>query len=128
MNEKEIYYVSNVRVNENEYNEALEKSLEYTKKETWEDGKLKTVSIKKPENRSSVLKPKDYYALGDIETKDYIKDVLINNKNLNAYEGYLLGTTLKYLGTRLGEKDTIIKDSKKASDYLNWLIEYQDEK
>ena len=69
-----------------------------------------------------------HYNKGDIETIEYIKDILTNNNNLDAYEGYLLGNITKYLGTRLGDKSTIEEDSQKAEWYLNKLIEYQSEK
>lgn len=76
----------------------------------------------------SNLKPKEYYGKGNIETIEYIKDVLTNSEHLDAYEGYLLGTILKYESTRLGVKDTILKDLTKSKDYLNWFIDYQKEK
>ena len=65
-----------------------------------------------------------HYNVGEIETIDYITDVLKYNKNLTALDGYYLGTILKYLSTRLGNKASKREDMQKAQYYLNrWLNE-----
>lgn len=64
-----------------------------------------------------------HYNLGEIQTLDYIDDVLTYNPNLTALEGYYIGNILKYLGTRLGTKNDKLEDMQKAQFYLNRLIE-----
>ena len=64
-----------------------------------------------------------HYNLGNIQTLDYIDDVLTYNPNLTALEGYYVGNILKYIGTRLGTKNDKLEDMQKAQFYLNRLIE-----
>ena len=67
-----------------------------------------------------------HYNLGEIQTLDYIDDVLLHNPNLTAQDGYYIGNILKYLGTRLGTKNDKLEDMQKAQFYLNRLIEKSD--
>ena len=66
----------------------------------------------------TVNKP-PHYNKGEIETIDYIVDVL------GEYEAisYCHGNVIKYTGTRLWEKGNPIEDAKKAVWYLNKMIE-----
>lgn len=64
-----------------------------------------------------------HYNLGNIQTLDYIDDVLTHNPSLTAMEGYYIGNILKYLGTRLGTKNNKLEDMQKAQFYLNRMIE-----
>lgn len=65
-----------------------------------------------------VDKPAHYNA-GTIETWDYIEDVL------GVYESihYCHGNVLKYLGSRLWNKNNPVQDAKKARWYLDKMIE-----
>lgn len=67
-----------------------------------------------------------HYNIGNIQTLDYIDDVLTYNPNLTALDGYYIGNILKYLGTRLGTKNDKLEDMQKAQFYLNRLIEKSD--
>lgn len=64
-----------------------------------------------------------HYNMGEIETLDYIEDVLTHNKALTALDGYLLGNILKYGGTRLGNKGSKLQDLKKMQFYLNRMVD-----
>lgn len=59
-----------------------------------------------------------HYNAGQIETIDYIEDVL------GEYETifYCHGNVLKYLGSRLWNKNDPLEDAKKARWYLNRMI------
>ena len=65
-----------------------------------------------------VNKP-DHYNAGEIETIDYIVDVL------GAYEAisYCHGNLIKYTGSRLWTKGNPIQDAEKAEWYLKKMIE-----
>lgn len=65
-----------------------------------------------------VTKPAHYNA-GEIETIDYIVDVL------GAYEAisYCHGNLIKYTGSRLWTKGNPIQDAEKAEWYLKKMIE-----
>ena len=65
-----------------------------------------------------VEKPEHYNA-GQIETIDYIVDVLGDYETVF----YCHGNILKYLGSRLWNKDNPIQDAKKARWYLDKMIE-----
>lgn len=69
-----------------------------------------------------VDKPEHYNA-GKIETIDYIVDVL------GEYEAihYCHGNVLKYLGSRLWNKNNPIQDARKAKWYLAKMIELMEE-
>lgn len=76
------------------------------------------------------LSKQSYYNKGTIETRVYIDDVLTHNGNLSAKDGLYLGTILKYLSTRLGNKTlwgksiraSLLEDLKKSYDYLGrWI-------
>jgi hypothetical protein len=60
-----------------------------------------------------------HYAEGEIETIDYIVDVL------GEYEAisYCHGNLLKYTGSRLWKKGNPIEDAEKAAWYLDKMIE-----
>lgn len=59
----------------------------------------------------------NHYKQGDIETIDYIKDVM----NDDSYRGFLQGNIIKYI-SRYRYKNGV-EDLKKAKVYLEWLIE-----
>lgn len=65
-----------------------------------------------------VNKP-DHYNVGEIETIDYIVDVL------GKYEAisYCHGNVIKYTGSRLWAKSYPIQDAEKAQWYLKKMIE-----
>jgi len=70
----------------------------------------------------AVTKPAHYNA-GEIETIDYIVDVL------GKYEAisYCHGNLIKYTGSRLWTKGNPIQDAEKAQWYLNKMIELMKE-
>lgn len=61
----------------------------------------------------------DHYTTGQIETIDYIVDVLGDYESIS----YCHGNILKYLGTRLWNKGNPLENAKKAQWYLNLMIE-----
>jgi hypothetical protein len=61
----------------------------------------------------------DHYTTGQIETIDYIVDVLGDYETIS----YCHGNILKYLGTRLWNKGNPLENAKKAQWYLNLMIE-----
>lgn len=85
------------------------------------------METKNDENEDIINHPKHYNA-GEIEVIDYIKDVLTHANHLNAWEGYLLGNSLKYKSHRLGRKATIKEDLQKSMFYDKKLLDYQEEK
>jgi hypothetical protein len=60
-----------------------------------------------------------HYNAGNIETIDYIVDVLGEYDAIH----YCHGNVLKYLGSRLWNKGNPKQDAKKAQWYLNKMIE-----
>lgn len=62
--------------------------------------------------------PEHYNGDSPYECIKVLKSWMTNEQ----YEGFLLGNTLKYL-CRLGKKDAKVQELKKASWYLNKLIE-----
>ena len=60
-----------------------------------------------------------HYADGQIETIDYIVDVLGEYDAIH----YCHGNVIKYTGSRLWSKGKPIEDAKKASWYLNKMVE-----
>lgn len=60
---------------------------------------------------------------GKIECIDYLKDKL----NDDEFKGFLKGNILKYL-SRAGKKDNELQDIKKAKWYLDYLINFTEEK
>jgi hypothetical protein len=60
-----------------------------------------------------------HYTTGKIETIDYIVDVMGEYDTIH----YCHGNILKYLGSRLWNKNNPIEDAKKAAWYLNRMIE-----
>lgn len=85
---------------------------------TPEDWKAAIKNVMEEAKNDPVEKPAHYNA-GEIETIDYIVDVL------GQYEAifYCHGNVLKYLGSRLWNKNNPIEDAKKARWYLNKQIE-----
>ena len=71
-----------------------------------------------PAEWDAVCKPKHYNS-GNIETIDYIVDVLGEFEAIN----YCHGNLLKYTGSRLWNKNNPIEDAKKARWYLDKMIE-----
>jgi len=61
----------------------------------------------------------EHYNQGRIETIDYIVDVLGEYDSIH----YCHGNVLKYLGSRLWNKNNPIEDAKKARWYLDKMIE-----
>jgi hypothetical protein len=59
-----------------------------------------------------------HYNCGEIETIDYIVDVL----GTRGAADYCHGNVLKYLGSRLHRKNDPVENSKKAQWYLDKMI------
>ena len=70
------------------------------------------------DNSNDMVNSPAHYTTGDIETIDYIEDVL------GAYHAihHCHGTVLKYLGSRLWHKANPLEDAKKARWYLDRMI------
>ena len=60
-----------------------------------------------------------HYTQGDIETIDYIVDVL----GVEGAIEYCHGNVIKYTGSRLMTKDNPVQDAKKSVWYLNKMID-----
>jgi len=71
-----------------------------------------------PEDAHDVVNSPAHYTQGEIETIDYIQDVL---GDLGVID-YCHGNVIKYTGSRLMAKDNTVQDAKKAIWYLNKLI------
>lgn len=65
-----------------------------------------------------------HYNCGEIETIDYIVDVL----GTRGAADYCHGNVLKYLGSRLHRKNDPVENSKKAQWYLAKMIELLEDK
>ena len=65
-----------------------------------------------------------HYNCGEIETIDYIVDVL----GTRGAADYCHGNVLKYLGSRLHRKNNPVENSKKAQWYLTKMIDLLDDK
>lgn len=61
----------------------------------------------------------EHYVTGEIETIDYIVDVLGDFDTIH----YCHGNILKYLGSRLWSKGNPVENAKKAQWYLNLMIQ-----
>jgi len=74
---------------------------------------------KQADKQSDMVNSPPHYSDGNIETIDYIVDVL------GEYEAisYCHGNVIKYTGSRLWNKDDPIQDAEKAVWYLNKMIE-----
>ena len=74
---------------------------------------------KQADQQSDMVNSPPHYSDGNIETIDYIVDVL------GEYEAisYCHGNVIKYTGSRLWKKDDPIQDAEKAVWYLNKMIE-----
>jgi hypothetical protein len=88
----------------------------------WDLAYQSTHALSTKEERDLVNKPAHYNA-GEIETIDYIVDVL------GKYEAisYCHGNLIKYTGSRLWTKGNPIQDAEKAQWYLNKMIELMKE-
>ena len=77
----------------------------------------------KPSVHADPVNKPDHYNVGEIETIDYIVDVL------GKYEAisYCHGNVIKYTGSRLWAKNNPIQDAEKAQWYLNKMIELMKE-
>lgn len=64
-----------------------------------------------------------HYNAGNIETIDYIVDVLGKYDAIS----YCQGNVIKYTGARMWNKGKPIQDAKKAVWYLNKMIELMEE-
>ena len=75
--------------------------------------------VSKPSVHADPVNKPDHYNTGEIETIDYIVDVL------GKYEAisYCHGNVIKYTGSRLWAKSYPIQDAEKAQWYLNKMIE-----
>lgn len=71
---------------------------------------------------NDVVNSPNHYTAGNIETIDYIKDVLTPNE----FERHCIATVIKYI-SRYPYKNGI-EDLQKAKVYLNWAIETLEEK
>ena len=71
-----------------------------------------------PEDAHDVVNSPAHYTQGEIETIDYIQDVLGDQGVID----YCHGNVIKYTGSRLMAKDNTVQDAKKAIWYLNKLI------
>lgn len=65
----------------------------------------------------------DHYTAGSIETIEYIEDVLGKYHAIH----HCHGTVLKYLGSRLWNKNNPLQDAKKARWYLDRMIKNMEE-
>jgi hypothetical protein len=77
---------------------------------------------KKNKDSDAVENP-SHYNTGNIETIDYIVDVLGSYDSIH----YCHGNVLKYLGSRLWNKNNPLEDAKKARWYLNKMIALMEE-
>lgn len=78
------------------------------------------------EDKEDMINYPKHYNMGEIQTLDYIDDVLINNPELTALDGYYLGNILKYGGTRLGNKGDKKQDMGKMKFYSDrWNKHYE---
>lgn len=78
------------------------------------------------DDTEDVVNHPSHYNLGEIQTLDYIDDVLIHNPQMTALDGFYFGTSTKYVGTRLGNKGEKVQDLKKAQFYVNrWVEHYE---
>ena len=71
-----------------------------------------------------IIEKRDYYNCGSIEAIDAIESACTG---LSGYEGFLVGTCLKYL-FRWRWKGTAVADLKKARYYLDRLIAEEEKK
>jgi len=84
----------------------------------WKDEEDKVVDEMVHVEYDSVNHP-EHYNQGQIETIDYIVDVLGEYDSIH----YCHGNVLKYLGSRLWNKNDPVEDAKKARWYLDKMIE-----
>jgi hypothetical protein len=68
--------------------------------------------------RGDMVNQPPHYTHGGIETIDYMKA----KSTREEFTGHLRLTAIKYL-SRVGHKDDVLQDLKKAQWYLNKLIE-----
>ena len=79
------------------------------------------------ENKEMVNSPSHYILFtredgSTYEVIDYIKHVLSKNPDLTPFQGAMLFNVIKYTG-RVGSKDEVLQEFKKAQYNLNVLID-----
>lgn len=74
------------------------------------------------DDQSAISHPEYYNLPSGRESKDVIRDILGDE----MYEGWLLGTAIKYL-MRYNDKEDPIKDLKKSKQYLQFIVELLEE-
>jgi hypothetical protein len=75
--------------------------------------------MKNKMHEEDMINSPPHYADGQIETIDYIVDVLGEYDAIH----YCHGNVIKYTGSRLWSKGKPIEDAKKAIWYLNKMVE-----
>ena len=75
--------------------------------------------IRQADEQSDMVNSPPHYADGQIETIDYIVDVLGEWEAIS----YCHGNVIKYTGSRLFKKGNPIQDAEKAIWYLNKMVE-----
>lgn len=61
-----------------------------------------------------------HYA-GNIQPIEFIQSVLVDNENINPFQGACIKDIIKYT-SRFGKKDDKTKEAKKVVDYALWLL------
>lgn len=79
---------------------------------------MDTEQLEQPSLFGDMVNSPDHYTAGNIETWDYIVDVIGEYESISVAHAQVL----KYLGSRLWRKDNPIQDAKKAAWYLNKMI------
>ena len=75
--------------------------------------------IRQADEQADMVNSPPHYADGQIETIDYIVDVLGEWEAIS----YCHGNVIKYTGSRLFKKGNPIQDAEKAIWYLNKMVE-----
>ena len=110
-----------VTVSGSDYEENLE-PMEETMSELSDGSKpVKRPQIFKPSSdKNDQVSAPSHYANRKYQTILVMEDQM----SPEAFKGYLLGNTTKYL-SRAGQKDNTLQDLCKAKVYLQWLIEME---
>lgn len=77
------------------------------------------------ENKNEELHPDRYGGDTPYECKKVLEEWYADNSNVNSYEGFLLGTIIKYCN-RFGKKDDKLKEAKKIEVYAKFLREFEE--
>ena len=101
-----------------------EKHEDYMKRKLKEfeecaDNMCEKLAVLNDRKERDMVNSPPHYADGNIETIDYIVDVLGDWEAIS----YCHGNVIKYTGSRLWSKGKPIEDAKKAIWYLNKMIE-----